>query len=153
MTGKNQTPEVELSLEIGRLTDQYQMQLDKSSFDVWGFERTIQNGTTGVRFQWAPREEKGWHVLIARLRGGEFPKHPITIRPDTVLDRFDLRDLGVLRINSTDGALRRKLTDDQPLTASECIDLILQCCGDVLLGDFAIFSDLDHIVRGRSIQR
>ncbi|MGH8583507.1 MAG: hypothetical protein ACREWG_12135 [Gammaproteobacteria bacterium] len=134
----------DLEAELSVLLDACGMQTTSSEFDVFGFEQVIQNRTTGIKFQWSPREGNGWLVDVARLRDKGFPKHPSFIREDTVLDQYDLRSIAKVRLGHLSESLREKIAHDQPLSAQEVVEILLTCCDDVLGEDFGVFQPLNR---------
>ena len=141
------------SLEASLTTIQQQFgfrEINKS-LDALGVTIVVQNASTGVRCLFSPREGEGWMVKVVRLRDGQFPKYPIFIKPNTVLDWFDIIDVARLRIQAIP-ELNEIIERNLPLNAEAVVTILEKCCSDILNGNFRLFEHLDSTVKTRAVQ-
>jgi len=139
---------LELHGAIEEITERFGLSLVKEESDLYGLEVLLQNDVAGVKFEFSPQEESGWRAVVGRLREGQFPRHPIRIDRQTVLDRFDLRDIAALRIELIP-ELAAKVATLAPLSASDMSVLLARCCVDLFNGDFSLFARLQERVVSR----
>ena len=109
--------------------------------NVYGLVLTLQNNVAGAKFEYSPREGAGWHVVIGQLVEGRFPPHPIDIKEDTRLLRYDIRDLATERIELIP-TLAKKIRAQESLSASEVVFIVDHCAKDIFRGDFSVFPAL-----------
>ena len=136
------------------LQDKYGFKVIGSEQESYGVFVTYANPTTAVRISYEPREG-GIFVLLGRLSKGKLPKYPIFIQQDTPLDTFHLDDLVSIRapdLQST-SKLRKALTVTEVETKLKEISETLQRYAvEILQGDFAIFPELERLVKARRSQ-
>jgi hypothetical protein len=138
----------ELHNAVKGLSDTFHLSVVKEEFDAYGLEVLLQNAVAGVRFDFSPQEGSGWRVVVGQLVDGQFPRHPIRIDRDTVLNRFDLRDIAALRVELIPD-LAGKIHNFAPLSAMEMSAILERCCADILQGDFSLFAHLHNRVISR----
>lgn len=138
----------ELHLAIKDVAERFGLTVIKEESDVYGLELLLQNSVAGVKFEYSPPDQTGWHAVIGRLSNGQFPKHPIRFDRQSVLHRFDLRDVAALRIENVP-ELDGKLRDSTPLSACELSHILQTCCIDIFKGDFSLFALLQERVMSR----
>jgi hypothetical protein len=112
---------------------------------------TYQNETTAVEVSLEPMDG-GVFVLVSRLVNGQIPKYPIFVTRRMTLHSFYLDDLVSLR--RPDAAKRQAGLDppsDREIAKSvaQSASLLRELAADILRGDFAVFSELDKIVKAR----
>lgn len=140
--------------------------------DSFGGEVTYRNATTAVNVRYEQREHYVF-ILLCRLVRGKIPQEPIFVHPKTKLYSFYLDDLFTIR--SPDTKIRRKPFGDkipdlalkeliqaytsEPFTERDLEHMIKtyaaglqRYAADILRGDFAIFPELDKIVKKRAAE-
>lgn len=152
MTSKKVNRFSEQSRELHRATkdvaELFGLALMKEESDAYGLEVLLQNIVAGVKFEFSPQEDSGWRAVVGQLSEEQFPKHPIRIDRQSVLRRFDLRDIAALRIERIP-ELAEKIRAQAPLSASEMSLILERCCADLFEGDFSLFSRLHDRVMAR----
>lgn len=140
------------SLEIHRaiknIAELFELSLVKEDSDVYGLEILLQNKVAGVKFEFSPQDSPGWRAVVGQLSDGRFPRHPIQINRQSVLCRFDLRDIAALRVELIP-ELAEKILTLAPLSASEMSRILEACCADIFRGDFSLFIHLQERVMSR----
>jgi hypothetical protein len=132
---------------------------DNYGFKVIGAERerygvfvTYANPSTGVRISYEPRAG-GIFVLLGRLsKGGELPRYPIFIHHDTPLEAFHLDDLLSIRapdLQSTSKPWKALTVAQVETKLHELSETLQHHASDILQGDFAIFPELEKLVKAR----
>jgi hypothetical protein len=119
----------------------------------WGFRSIYGNKVTAVDLTFEQRDFCLF-VRLVKLRNGEFPANPGEIRPDSVLDGFDLDDILGLRsperlIPPHSGSSLLNITFFDQLVATQ-VNNLREFASDVLRGDFSVFAELDHVVKRRA---
>lgn len=118
-----------------------------------GVEIVFKNDTTGVRI-WYEFREFFVFVYICQLVDGDLVLPSGEMCPDTKLYCYDLGDLVAIR--SPESAIAPyqsgTLLNTEALHAIICrqADNLTNYAKDILLGDFAIFSKLNEIVKARA---
>jgi hypothetical protein len=138
----------ELHLALKKVSEHFGLSVIKEDSDSYGLEMLMQNGTTGVKFEYSPRDQVGWRAIVGQLSSGQFPKHPVRIDRQSILHRFDLRDVAALRIELIP-ELADKIISLAPLTAGEISHILEKCCTDIFRGDFSLFIHLRARVMSR----
>jgi hypothetical protein len=138
----------ELHLAIKEVAELFGLSVIKEESDAYGLELLLQNSVAGVKFEFSPQDQSGWRAIVGRLSDGQFPKHPIRIDRESVLHRFDLRDVAALRVELIP-ELAGKIRDLAPLSAREVSHILQTCCTDILKGDFSLFARLQERVVSR----
>lgn len=138
----------ELHLAIKDVAGRFGLSVIREASDVYGFELLLQNTVAGVKIEFSPQDPPGWHAIVGQVSNGQFPKHPIRIDRQSVLQRFDLRDVAALRIELIP-ELAGKIHDPGPLSASEVCHILQACCTDIFNGDFSLFARLQERVISR----
>ena len=123
------------------LRSKFGLSLVNSEEDAWGLTLLYQNPTTGLQLVYSPGEQEGWRAVIGKLVAGSFPKHPVHIKQDTELLRFDLRDLAAERIQDLP-EYQGRIWSNTSLTVDELIDIASRSAADVFVGNFSVFSAL-----------
>lgn len=131
--------------DVARL---FHLTLEKEEADVYGLEVLFQNNFAGVKFEFSPQDGAGWRAVIGRLLDGKFPKHPIHIDRNVVLNRFDLRDVAAVKA-ALIPELAEKIAGFEPLTSSEICLILKRCCVDIFQGDFSSFAEFRERVMER----
>lgn len=129
---------MELHNAIKDVAELFHLVLVKEEADVYGLEILFQNNFAGIKIEFSPQEGAGWRAVIGRLLDGQFPKHPIHIDRNTVLNRFDLRDVAAVKAALIPD-LTKKIAGLEPLTSSDICMILERCCADILKGDFSSF--------------
>ncbi len=140
---------IEAQRAMEALCSQHQLSPVKAEEDAWGLALIYQNSTTGLQLEYSPGEQEGWRAVIGRLVAGSFPKHPIHIKEDTELHRFDLRDLAAERIQDLP-EYQDKISTNAPLTVAEIADIASRSAVDLLRGNFSVFPILRLRVLARA---
>jgi hypothetical protein len=135
---------------LKRLKSTYNLTVTEKDTDVYGAEFTLQNAVAGVNIRYSLRDGKGLHVRVGQLVNGRFPSYPIMIDEETKLFAFDLRDIASLRMDHISQSLQKKITNGMPIEANEVAQLLSNCCGDILSGDFSLFGAASRIVKDRA---
>lgn len=137
-----------------RFLQRYGFSLIKSEREPYGVFMTYANSTTAVRISYEPREG-GIFVLLGRLRKGGLPKYPIFIYPETSLDSFHLEDVVSIRAGNIQWAGKAQ----KAVTAAELkvqlkqqAQALQKYAADILQGDFAVFRELEKLVKARQRQ-
>ncbi|WP_300327325.1 hypothetical protein [Accumulibacter sp.] len=138
----------ELHLAIKDVAELFGLSVINEESDVYGLELLLQNSVAGVKFEFSPQDQSGWRAIVGQLSNGQFPKHPIRIDRQSVLHRFDLRDVATLRIELIP-ELAGKIRDLAPLSAREVSHVLQTCCADMFKGDFSLFARLQERVISR----
>jgi len=138
----------ELRLAINDVADMFGLSVVKEESDAYGLELLFQNSVAGVKFEFSPQDQSGWRAIVGKLFNGQFPKHPILIERQSVLHRFDLRDVAAIRIELIP-ELAGKIRDLAPLSAREISYILETCCIDIFKGDFSLFASLQERVISR----
>jgi hypothetical protein len=138
----------ELHLAIKSVAELFGLSAIREESDAYGLELLLQNSVAGVKFEFSPQDQSGWRAIIGQLSNGQFPKHPIRIDRQSVLQRFDLRDVAALRIELIP-ELAGKIRDLAPLSAREVSHILQACCADIFKGDFSLFARLQERVMSR----
>lgn len=138
----------ELHLAIEGVAEIFGLSVEKEESDAYGLELLLQNNVAGVKFEFSPQDQSGWRAIVGQLSNGQFPKHPIRIDRQSVLQRFDLRDIAALRIELIP-ELAGKIRDMAPLSAREVSHILQACCTDIFKGDFSLFARLQERVMSR----
>jgi len=112
---------------------------------------TYQNETTAVEVSLEPIDG-GVFVLVSRLVNGQIPKYPVFVTRGMKLHSFYLDDLVGLR--RPDAAKRQAGVDPPSVreiakSVGQSASQLRELGNDILSGDFAIFSELDKIVKAR----
>ncbi len=142
-----------LKIALSKVAHGYKLDIVNEVMDVYGVKVVYQNKTSGVSCSLSPREGVGWAAIIGKLRDDSFPPHPIQIDDNTLLDRFNIRDIAAIRRDQLSPELAVKL-DDYPFLYSpdDVAKLLRLCCGDVLQGDFSSFVEASAVVKQRAKQ-
>ena len=116
---------------------------------------TYQNETTAVEVSLEPTEG-GVFVLVSRLINGEIPKYPIFVTRKMTLHSFYLDDL--VRLRRPDAARRQASVDldsgrEIAKSLAQSAAQLRELAEDILKGDFAVFSELEKIVKARIPKR
>lgn len=112
--------------------------------ESYGVFVTYQNSTTFVRLSFEPREG-GIFVSLGHLVAGHIPPYD-----DTTSNWFDFRDLLALRAPKVSFSSGEWPTDKQlDATLTEIAGGLKTYALDVLQGDFAVFKNLDKLVKER----
>lgn len=138
----------ELHLAIKDVAELFGLSVIKEQSDVYSLELLLQNSVAGVKFEFSPQDQSGWRAIVGQLSNGQFPEHPIRIDRQSVLQRFDLRDVAALRIELVP-ELAGKIRDLAPLSAREVSHILQACCTDIFNGDFSLFPRLQERVISR----
>lgn len=138
----------ELHLAIKDVVERFGLSAIREDSDAYGLELLMQNSVAGVKFEFSPQDQTGWRAVIGQLSNGQFPKHPIRIDRQSVLQRFDLRDVAALRIELIP-ELAGKVRDLAPLSALDVSQILQSCCADIFNGDFSLFARLQERVLSR----
>jgi hypothetical protein len=138
----------DLHRAVGDVAVRFGLSVAKEESDAYGLELVLQNKVAGVKFEFSPQEQSGWHAVVGKLSDGQFPRHPIRIDRLTVLERFDMRDIAALRLEAVP-EVAAKITALAPLSAAEMVLILERCCADLLNGDFSLFADLRERVLAR----
>jgi hypothetical protein len=138
----------EVASKIGECGESYKLHLGSVVDDAYGLSVVYKNDFAGVMFEFSPLESCGWRVVVGRLVDNCFPKHPGRLSHDTILDRFDIRDIAALRIDMIP-ELSSKIEYLAPLDLQEFCFILMRCCRDIFFGDFSLFPALQERVLGR----
>ncbi|MCP4605257.1 MAG: hypothetical protein GY847_32860 [Proteobacteria bacterium] len=118
-----------------------------------GIELTYKNNSAGLTI-FIDFHEFYPFCTIHRLVDGKIPSSPGEIRPDTLLNSFDLDDIVSLR---SKGSLIPSLSLETDYDQTRLIASVLKqaenlraFAKDVLLSDFSVFLELDKIVKKRA---
>jgi hypothetical protein len=112
--------------------------------ESYGVFVTYQNSTTFVRLSFAPREG-GIFVSLGHLVAGHIPPYD-----DMTSNWFDFHDLLGLRAPRVSFRSGERPTDKKiDMTLKDIAGGLKTYAPDVLAGDFAVFRDLDKLVRQR----
>ncbi len=133
--------EAEAQRAMETTSSRFGLSLVRSEEDAWGLTMLYQNSTTGLQLEYSPGEQQGWRAVIGKLTAGTFPKHPIHIKQDTDLQRFDLRDLAAERIEDLP-EYQDKILSKVPLAVGELTEIVSRSAADVLAGNFSVFAAL-----------
>jgi len=139
-----------LKSALSDITRKHGMALVDEDYDIYGATLLYQNRATGLRCAHSPKEGGGWIVVIGKLKNGCFPKHPIHIDDSTNIDRFNIRDLASLRLKYLPDILRKKIEHNLELLPKNIDELLKNCCGALLDGNFAAFEPASVIVKKRA---
>jgi len=112
---------------------------------------TYQNETTAVDVSLEPMEG-GVFLLVSRLLNGEIPKYPIFVTRKMTLHAFYLDDL--VRLRRPNAARRQAGVDlvsgrEIAKSLARSAAQLRELGEDILKGDFAVFSELEKIVKAR----
>ena len=135
------------------LCDKYMMERVSTAAADWGYEACFKNEKVGVILSFEMRDFYLFAKLV-ELQNGEVPRHPGEITPATLLYSFDLDDLVTLR------SKKDLIPQFEPNTIFD-LSLFNQIfakqaenmkrhAGDVLAGNFSVFSELETIVKKRA---
>jgi hypothetical protein len=155
----------------------YNFRIVKQVDEDWGYKLFMQNETTGIEMYF---EFRDMMVLLKlyRLIDGTIQEAKGEIRPDTVLNSFNINDLLEIRspeskvpsqetIDGLDNIIKKMVAgkkvklDEYPEEIQNgglSIDNVLskhlknleEYAADILKGDFAIFKEIDIIVKKRA---
>lgn len=138
------------------LEKEFDCELEEIVKESYGLIIYYKNRTTAIQISLEERDG-GIFVELIRLVNNKIPERPIQIDKYTELHRFDLEDL--LDIKKASLKIKHPPLDD--LVFNLCREKVLekvlfQCAeglklyaSDILNGDFAIFSQLEKIVKSR----
>ena len=135
------------------LEDNFGFKVIKIERESYGVFIILQNQTTSVRISFEPREG-GIFILLSRLVNGKTPMYPIFVEPDTELHSFYLDDLIHLKDPKFEFSFRiqRTLSPVQlELALGEIADALQKYASSVLMGDFEVFTNLEHVVKMRRL--
>jgi hypothetical protein len=150
MTRKTSPELAKADKALKSLKSRYALVVTEREMDVYGDEFTLQNEVAGIKIRHSLRDGKGLHVLVGQLVNDQFPPHPGTIDEKTSLLRFDLRDIASLRMDRISQSLQKKVTNGIPIDTKDVAELLTNCCGDILSGDFSLFEAASRIVKKRA---
>lgn len=135
------------------LTTEYGLTCIQDEVKNWGFEKRYKNEKVGVIITFEAREFYLF-VKIARLVNGLFAPEPGEIRPDSVLQAFDLDDIVTQRarqdlIPAYSAATRFDALLFEHIVAKQAENLKLYA-SDILNGDFSLFPKMEVLVKERA---
>jgi len=137
---------------FANLFKEYHLSNASNRDDNYVWEWTVKNLTTGIRVVYEIRD--GYlFIQICRLVNGEVKSSIGEIWPDTTIDCFDFEDLLSLRKPNHQhlySILSESLEKNLTLMLKQYAGSLEIYAEDILLGDFAIFSDLERIVKERA---
>jgi hypothetical protein len=111
---------------------------------------TYKNKTTAIIIMYEIYEERV-RTLLCRLVDGKIPPYPLFVRPDTVLNQFDLLDL----VKIKDQKLFNKLLSQEGKevlseTIMEHATALRKYGRDIIRGNFSDFKKLEAVVKKRA---
>ena len=155
----------------------FNFKISKQIDEDWGYKLFLQNRTTGIEIYYEFRDMMVF-IKLYQLINGKIPIQKGEIRPETILNSFDINDLLEIRSPSSkipsqetiDGLdkIVKKIASGKKVKLDEypqeiqggdlSIDNILskhaenleKYAEDILSGDFSLFVDLDKIVKDRA---
>jgi hypothetical protein len=140
--------------EFEYLFNEYNFKVFKKEKESWGYKIYLNNSTTGIPKFNLKRNVYFVFLQICKLIDGEFAEHEGEIRPESKLNNFYYEDL--LSIRSPESKFPR-YTNDTKLNdelinklVKHHADKLKKYAVDILKGDFAIFAELDKIVKVRA---
>ncbi len=137
-----------------QLAEKYELRKVKKKEESNSASVTYQNSTTAVEVGYEPID-RGVYTLLIRLQEGEIPPYPVFIHPSDTLDQFYLDDVISLRKDDI-GTWHKKDCCDSGFSLDKQLSQVTsdlhRFAGDVLSGDFTVFSKLEEVVKKRSIE-
>lgn len=139
------------------LESEYGFKLSKHKRHDWGYELIYLNNTTGVKVIYEYGEAYIF-IMLYKLNNGKLPEMPIQIDNSTILYGYGLDDL-ILHRNPNAIIKPAYEYGEQSVYYDKEMGLSLYISAfaknleeyaiDILKGDFAIFPELDKIVKQR----
>lgn len=136
---------------------EYGFKLLNCEKEDWGYELIYQNITTGVKITYEFSEAYIF-IMLYQLVDGNIKENPRNIENDTKLLGFGLDDLINLRSPQDlikpayeygEASIYYNKHDGLLLYVSAFADNLKKYAKDILSGDFAVFPQLDQIVKER----
>lgn len=139
------------------LQSEFGFNLLRCNKEDWGYELLYTNNTTGVKITYEYQAAYIF-IMVYRLIDGEFCENPRNINKDTILNGYGLDD--IISVQNTEALIKpayeygeksEYYNENKGLTlyTSAFAKNLKIFGGNVLQGDFAIFSDADKIVKKR----
>jgi hypothetical protein len=133
---------------FGFLKERYGFRLVEKDGGSYGDTVRYQNDTTSITLD-ADLHHPGVFVEIARLKEGRMPAYPLYVSDDTELNTFDLNDL--IRHRGGTEVVGNAWFPEKALELYA--RRLEEYASDVIRGDFAVFKDLEAIVKTRARKR
>ena len=137
------------------LENDYGFYVEDQRADTWVYEIIFKNNFVAVTLTFELRDFYLF-VKLSKLRAGELPPKPGEIRPETLLESFDLDDIVTIRSKESlippyqlNTKFDEVLLEDIVKRQGANLKLF---AADILEGDFSLFSELDKIVKNRAKQ-
>lgn len=155
----------------------FNFKVSKQIDEDWGYKLFLQNRTTGIEIYYEFRDMMVF-IKLHQLINGKIPIQKGEIRPETILNSFDINDLleirsplskipsqktidGIDKIVKKIASGKKVKLDEYPQEIQSgdlSIDNILskhadnleRYAEDILEGDFSLFVDLNKIVKDRA---
>lgn len=138
------------------LQSEFRFHLLKCKKERWGYELFYANDTTGVKITYEYQTAYIF-IMIYRLIGGEFCENPANIEENTVLYGYGLDD--IIGVQHPEALIKPAYEYGEKSSYYDKYGLTLYTLAfannlkkfgeKVLQGDFAVFSDVDEIVKER----